>query len=117
MGLPQENFGLFRRAQQEVGRHAEAGELKVMDQIRRFSSGRPWESAYRYSRAVVYGGVFETCLTSPSAPDGTIVHAGDVHGQTRRCLAIIGETLKTAGYGFDDIVRTDIYMLDTRLWE
>jgi enamine deaminase RidA (YjgF/YER057c/UK114 family) len=88
-----------------------------MSQIRTFSSGRPWETAYNYARAVSYGGAFETCLTSPSDPGGGIVAIGDLYGQTRRCYEIVLASLQDAGYAVSDIVRSDVYMLDTRRWE
>src|SRR5215217_220828 len=88
-----------------------------MSEIRRFSTGRSWETNFRYSRAVAYGGFFETCLTSPSAGDGSIVCVGDVYGQTHACLRIIADVLAQAGYEISDVVRSDIYMLDTKAWE
>lgn len=80
------------------------------------SSGRPWEERAGYSRAVRIGGLFETSLTSPSAPDGTILHPGDVYRQTARALEIIGEALAEAGLGFEDVIHTRIYMKDTSRW-
>jgi enamine deaminase RidA (YjgF/YER057c/UK114 family) len=88
-----------------------------MSEVRRYSSGRPWEVKFAHSRAISYGGVFETCLTSPSLPDGSIVGAGDVYAQTVRCLEIIRETMAQGPYGFADIVRTDVWMLNTLDWE
>ena len=81
------------------------------------SSGRPWEKRYGYSRAVRVGGLFQSSLTSPADEAGRIVHSGDVQGQTRQCLKIIGQALAEAGLGYSDIVATRIYMLDTRRWE
>ena len=80
------------------------------------SSGRPWEEMAGYSRAVRVGNMVEIGLTSPSAPDGSILHAGDVYRQTRQCLSIIGNALREAGASFDDVVKTNIMMLDTTLW-
>jgi len=80
------------------------------------SSGRPWEAQAGYSRAVRVGGLFETSLTSPSAPDGSILHAGDVYRQTRLSLQIIGQALAEAGLSFNDVIRTRIYMKDTSRW-
>lgn len=80
------------------------------------SSGRPWEAQAGYSRAVRVGGLFETSLTSPSAPDGSILHSGDVYRQTALALAIIGEALGEAGLGYSDVIRTRIYMRDTARW-
>ena len=88
-----------------------------MSSIRTFSSGRPWEIKYAHSRGISYGGVFETCLTSPSEPDGGIVAVGDLYGQTRRCYEIVLASLGQAGYTPAQIVRSDVYMLDTRQWE
>lgn len=85
--------------------------------VERFSSGRPWEEKFKYSRAVMVGPLFQTCMTSPSDPAGEVLYPGDVAGQTRRCLEIIGETLAMAGLGFADIVMSKIYLLDTGLWE
>ncbi len=80
------------------------------------SSGRPWEDKAGYSRAVRVGPMVEIGLTSPSAPDGTILHAGDVYAQTRLSLEIIGEALAAVGASFDDVIKTNIMMLDTRKW-
>jgi enamine deaminase RidA (YjgF/YER057c/UK114 family) len=84
---------------------------------REISSGRPWEKQYGYSRAVRVGAFFQTSLTSPADESGRIVHLGDVHGQTRQCLRIIGQALKEAGLGYSSIAATRVYMRDTTLWE
>lgn len=84
---------------------------------REISSGRPWENQFGYSRAVRVGGFFQTSLTSPADESGRILHAGDVLGQTRQCLRVIGRALEEAGLGYADIVATRVYMLDTRRWE
>ncbi len=81
------------------------------------SSGKPWETQYRYSRAVRAGPFFQTSLTSPADQDGRIVCAGDVYGQTRASLAIIGDALGQAGLSLRHVVASRIYMLDTRRWE
>ncbi len=80
------------------------------------SSGRPWEDKAGYSRAVRAGPMVEIGLTSPSAPDGSILHTGDVYLQTRECLKIVGEALEQAGASFDDVIKTNIMMLDTTKW-
>ena len=80
------------------------------------SSGRPWEATAGYSRAVRVGQYFETSLTSPSAPDGSILHPGDVYRQTLESLRIIGTALADAGMSFADVVKTRIYMLNTAKW-
>ena len=85
--------------------------------VETFSSGRPWEAKHAHARGIRYGRVFETCLTSPSDPDGTIVAVGDLYGQTRRCYEIVLASLQEAGYEVSDIVRSDVYLLDTRQYE
>ncbi len=81
------------------------------------SSGRPWEAAAGYSRAVRKGNFFETSLTSPAAPDGSILHPDDVYEQTREALKIVGDSLEQAGMSFEDVVTTRIFMRDTSRWE
>ena len=80
------------------------------------TSGRPWEETAGYSRAVRAGSLFETSLTSPSAPDGTILYPDDVYRQTRESLKIIGESLAEAGLAYQDVIKTRIYMRDTSRW-
>ncbi len=81
------------------------------------SSGSPWEQRFGYSRAVRSGPLFQTSLTSPADEYGRIVSKGDVYGQAKRSLTIIGEALAEAGMGYQDIVATRVYMLDTTQWE
>ena len=81
------------------------------------SSGRPWEHIAGYSRAVRAGHLFESSLTSPAAPDGTILYPDDVYRQTQESLKIIGESLSEAGPSFEDVIKTRIYMRDTSKWD
>ena len=80
------------------------------------SSGRPWEEQAGYSRAVRVGNMIQIGLTSPSAPDGSILHDGDVYQQTQLSLKIIGEALEEAGASFGDVIKTNVMMLDTNRW-
>ena len=81
------------------------------------SSGRPWEARYGYSRAVRIGPLFQTSLTSPADSEGRIVCPGDIYGQSRQSLAVIGSALAEAGMSFADVIATRVYMLDTTRWE
>lgn len=81
------------------------------------SSGSPWEKRFGYSRAVRAGHFFQTSLTSPADEHGRIVSKGDVYGQARRSLTIIGNALADAGMHYGQIVATRVYMLDTTQWE
>ena len=81
------------------------------------ASGKSWETKFNYSRAVRVGPLFQTSLTSPADAGGNIVCLGDVYGQARASITIIGQALADAGLGFRDIVASRVYMLDTCQWE
>lgn len=95
------------------GHYAKYGE-SVM--IKKISSGRPWETIAGYSRAVRVGPIVEIGLTSPSSENGTILHNGDVYAQTKLALEIISKALSEVGASLDDVIKTNIMMLDTRKW-
>jgi enamine deaminase RidA (YjgF/YER057c/UK114 family) len=78
---------------------------------------RPWAEVVGYSRAVRVGNVVEVSGTAAADPDGEVLHPGDVEGQTREALRIIGEALEEAGASFADVVRTRIYLADASTWE
>lgn len=84
---------------------------------RHVSAGRPWERIVGYSRAVRVGETIEVSGTAPAAPDGTILAPGDLYGQTREALRIIGEALRDAGADFEDVVRTRVFLKDVARWE
>jgi enamine deaminase RidA (YjgF/YER057c/UK114 family) len=81
----------------------------------RISSGSPWELIVGYSRAIVVGDRLFIAGTAPQWPDGLV--DPDPAVQMRRCLEIIGNALRAAGSGFEDVVRTRIYLVDARDFE
>jgi len=81
-----------------------------------YSTSRPWEAENGFSRAVRIGNLVETSLCSPAGPDGSILHPGDVYRQTQVCLAMIGDALKALGMGFEDVIKTRIYVADPTHW-
>ena len=81
------------------------------------SANRPWAAIVGYSRAVRAGNVVEVSGTAAAGPDGTILSPGDVYGQTRDALKIIGAALVEAGASFEDVVRTRVYLTDASTWE
>jgi enamine deaminase RidA (YjgF/YER057c/UK114 family) len=83
----------------------------------RVSANRPWEKVVGYSRAVRTGKVIEVSGTAAAGPEGEILAPGDVYGQAREALQIIGEALQEAGGGFGDVVRTRVLLKDVSTWE
>jgi enamine deaminase RidA (YjgF/YER057c/UK114 family) len=84
---------------------------------RMVSANRPWERIVGYSRAVRLGDTVEVSGTAAASPDGTIVAPGDVYGQTREALRIIGDALGELGASFEDVTRTRVFMTDVSRWE
>ena len=84
---------------------------------RNVDAKRPWAAIVGYSRAVRVGNVIEVSGTAAAGPDGTVLAPGDVYGQSREALRIIGEALAEAGGSFADVVRTRIYLSDASTWE
>jgi enamine deaminase RidA (YjgF/YER057c/UK114 family) len=83
---------------------------------RRLISGHsPYEPVVGYSRAVVSGRNVHVSGTAPipregEPPDGA-------YEQARLCLEIVGGALVEAGAGFEDVVRTRIYLTDAGDYE
>jgi enamine deaminase RidA (YjgF/YER057c/UK114 family) len=84
---------------------------------RKVSAHRPWERVVGYSRAVRVGNTIEVSGTAAAGPDGTILCAGDVEGQAREALRIIGDALEEAGGSLADVVRTRVFLADASTWE
>ena len=80
-------------------------------------ANRPWEAVTGYSRAVRVGNVVEVSGTAAASPEGTILAPGDVQGQAREALRIIGEALAQLGASYADVIRTRIYLADPAQWE
>jgi enamine deaminase RidA (YjgF/YER057c/UK114 family) len=83
----------------------------------RVSADRPWERIVGYSRAVRAGNVIEVSGTAAAGPGGEILAKGDVYGQAREALRIIGDALQEAGGSFGDVVRTRVLLKDVSAWE
>ena len=62
-----------------------------------------------YCRALRVGDQVYVAGTAPIMP-GDADPPTDSYGQTRRCFEIIGAALAEAGSGFEDVVRTRIYI-------
>ena len=81
------------------------------------SSASPFEPRIGFSRAVRVGQIVAVSGTAPIAADGSVTRPGDVYGQTRGCLEIIGDAVVDAGLSLDTVVRTRIMLTDVSQWE
>ena len=80
------------------------------------TTGRKWERAVGYARAVRIGPVIEISGCAPTADDGSTVGGANAYEQTRQCLRVVGEALAAVGAGFDDVTRTRIFTTVPRRW-
>ena len=79
---------------------------------RRLISGHsPYEPVVGFSRAVVADGHVYVAGTAPIPQDGS-PPPDDAFEQARLCLRIIGSALENAGVGFEQVVRTRVYVTD-----
>ena len=75
----------------------------------RFTSGGAYEAVFGYCRALRVGDHVYVAGTAPAMADGADPPA-DSYGQAMRCFEIIGAALEEAGSGFEDVVRTRVYI-------
>ena len=84
-------------------------------EIRRVSSGAPWERVVGYSRAVAAGDfIFVSGCTA--VRDGVPAHPGDAYAQAVLAIANAAAALARLGAGLADVVRTRIYVTDISRW-
>jgi enamine deaminase RidA (YjgF/YER057c/UK114 family) len=81
------------------------------------SSGSPYEPRIGFSRAVGVGRYLAVSGTAPVAPGGGVAAPGDMYGQTKRCLEIISQAVKEAGFTLECVVRTRVMLTDIGRWE
>jgi enamine deaminase RidA (YjgF/YER057c/UK114 family) len=80
------------------------------------SSGSYLEPEIGFSRAVRVGPFVAVAGTAPIAAGGGTAAPGDVHGQTTRCLEIIGKAVAEAGGTLENVIRTRVMLTDISRW-
>ena len=68
-----------------------------------------------YSRAVQVGDSLYISATSAAAADGSV--SGDLYEQTRFALEKLGPVLAEAGFHYEDVVQSKVYVTDIAAWE
>lgn len=84
-----------------------------MSDVRRVTTGAPWEETFGYSRAVELPNGLVLVSGCTSVVDGEIV-AGDPYEQTVNSFNVAFAALKELGLGRDDVVRTRLYITHAR---
>jgi 2-iminobutanoate/2-iminopropanoate deaminase len=77
------------------------------------SVGKPWEKTIAFALGVVTEGrLLHTSGVTARDPDGTLVGVGDIRAQIEQCFKNVGDVLRAAGAGFDDVVKWTMYTTD-----
>ncbi|WP_406478906.1 RidA family protein [Streptomyces sp. NBC_01615] len=84
-----------------------------MSDVRRVSTGAPWEEAFGYSRAVELPNGLVLVAGCTSVIDGVIA-PGDPYEQTVNSFNVAFAALEQLGLGRDDVVRTRLYLTHAR---
>jgi enamine deaminase RidA (YjgF/YER057c/UK114 family) len=84
---------------------------------RNVSSGSPWEASVGYSRAVRVGNLIEVAGTTAVDEKGVVVGPDDPYRQAQYALERIGRALSEAGAGFENVIRTRMFVTDISRWE
>ncbi|MEV3909455.1 MULTISPECIES: RidA family protein [Streptomyces] len=84
-----------------------------MSDVRRVTTGGPWEETFGYSRAVELPNGLVLVSGCTSVVDGEIV-AGDPYEQTVNAFDVAFAALGQLGLGREDVVRTRLYITHAR---
>jgi enamine deaminase RidA (YjgF/YER057c/UK114 family) len=84
---------------------------------RNISSGSVWEKTVGYSRAVRVGNLIEVAGTTAIDERGEVVGTDDPYLQAKFIFEKIGRTLAEAGTGFENVIRTRMFVTDIARWE
>ncbi|WP_332899594.1 RidA family protein [Haladaptatus sp. CMSO5] len=81
------------------------------------SSGTTWELIVGYSRAVRIGKRVSVSGTTATDEAGNVVGEDDPYAQTKQALANVEMALNETGAGFEDVIRTRMFVTDIEAWE
>ncbi|GAA3790868.1 RidA family protein [Streptomyces coacervatus] len=84
-----------------------------MSDVRRVTTGAPWEDAFGYSRAVELPNGLVLVAGCTSIVDGQIAGGGP-YEQTVNAFNVAFAALEQLGLGRDDVVRTRMYITHAR---
>jgi enamine deaminase RidA (YjgF/YER057c/UK114 family) len=79
----------------------------------RIDPGWPHFANYAFSPAIARDGWLFVSGMTASGPGGTVLHGGDIVGQTDVILERLGEVLRSAGCDYVDVVMTRDYIVTT----
>ena len=65
-----------------------------------------------YSQAIVCGNTLYASGQIPINPETGAIEARDIAGQTEQACKNVGEVLKAAGMGFENVVKTTCFLSD-----
>lgn len=80
-----------------------------------YGTGSTWEQTLGYSRAVQVDNTLYISATAASGPDGIV--GDDFYAQTKYILEKLGAVLADAGFSYEDVVQTKLYLTDISKWE
>ncbi|MGR0158355.1 RidA family protein [Arthrobacter sp. 18067] len=80
-----------------------------------FGTGSVWEQTLGYSRAVQVDNTLFISATAASGPDGIV--GDDFYSQTKYILEKLGAVLEEAGFSYEDVVQSKLYLTDISKWE
>ena len=80
-----------------------------------YGTGSVWEQTLGYSRAVQVDNTLFISATAASGPDGIV--GDDFYSQTKYILEKLGAVLEEAGFSYEDVVQSKLYLTDISKWE
>ncbi|MEO5317174.1 RidA family protein [Arthrobacter sp. CC3] len=80
-----------------------------------FGSGSSWEQTLGYSRAVQVDNTLYISATAASGDNGIV--GEDFYTQTKFILEKLGAVLAEAGFAYENVVQSKLYLTDISKWE